>query len=179
MIKSTDIIQEGHPTLNLVAKEVSFPLSKELKQLANEIMEHIHNSLNEEIAKKYNLRPAVGLAAPQVNKSIRMMGIVIPAMNENEEDFEYIFINPKIISHSEKMCYLSSGEGCLSVDEDITGFVPRFKKITVEAYDVEGNKFKMRLKNYHAVVFQHEFDHLEGIIFTQKVTTDVKDLEAL
>lgn len=179
MILTKDIIQEGHPTLNMKAKELVFPLSKEDIKLASDIIEHIHNSLDEEIAKKYNLRPAVGLAAPQINKSIRMMGIVIPAMNENEEDFEYIFINPKIVSHSEQMCYLSTGEGCLSVDEDVTGFVPRYKKVTIEAYDVDGNKFTMRLKNYHAIVFQHEYDHLEGIIFTQKVTKDVKDLEAL
>lgn len=179
MILTKDIIQEGHKTLSLVAKEVEIPLSDEHKKLGQDIMEYIKNSLNETTAKELNLRPAVGLAAPQINKSIRMMGILIPAMDESEKNFENLFINPKIISHSEKMCYLSTGEGCLSVDEDTVGFVPRFQKISIEAYDINGKKFRMRLKNYPAIVFQHEFDHLEGIIFTQKITEDVSNLEAI
>lgn len=179
MILTNDIIQDGHPTLNKVAEAVKFPLSEVDKKLAAEIMEYIKNSLDEESAKKFKLRPAVGLAAPQLNKSIRMMGIVIPSYEEDDKDFEMIFINPKIISHSENMCYLSTGEGCLSVSEDITGFVPRYKKVSIEAYDVEGKKFKMRLKNYHAIVFQHEYDHLEGIIFTQKITNDTSNLEKI
>ncbi len=179
MILTIDIIQEGHPTLNKIANEVSFPLTNEHKLLAKEIMEYIKNSIQESTAKKYNLRPAVGLAAPQVNHSIRMMGIFIPAFEEGEEDFEHLFINPRIISHSEQMCYLSSGEGCLSVDEEVTGFVPRYKKVRVEAYDINGNKFELKLKNYEAIVFQHEYDHLEGIVFTQKTITDVSNLEAI
>ncbi len=179
MILTKDIIQEGHPTLNKVAKVVEFPLSNHDKELANNIMQYIEMSMNESYVEKYNLRPAVGLAAPQVNESIRMMGIIIPAFEEGESDFARLFINPKIISHSEKMCYLSSGEGCLSVEESIVGLVPRYKKITIEAYDIHGKKFKLRLKDYHAIVFQHEYDHLEGIVFTQKVTKDVSNLEAI
>lgn len=75
------------------------------------------------------------------------------------------FFNPKIISHSVEKAYLVSGEGCLSVDEDIPGYVPRYARITVEAYDEEGKKLRLRLKEYAAIVFQHEIDHLNGILF--------------
>lgn len=179
MIMTKDIIQEGHPTLNKIGTEVAFPLSKEDRDLANEIMEYINNSLDETMATKYQLRPAVGLAAPQLDKSLRMFGIVIPAYEEGADDFIKLFINPKIISHSEKMIYLSSGEGCLSVAEEVMGFVPRYKKVSIEAYDIDGNKFTLRLKDYESVVFQHEYDHLDGIVFTSKIITDVSNLEAI
>lgn len=179
MIMTKDIIQEGNPTLNKLCDKVQFPLSEENRKLANDIMEYVENSLDEVIATKYKLRPAVGLAAPQLDVPIQIFGIVIPAFEEGDEDFKKLFINPKIISHSEKMTYLSSGEGCLSVAEDITGFVRRYKKITIEAYDIEGNKFTMRLKDYKAIVFQHEYDHLFGTVFTSKITKDVSDCEAI
>lgn len=179
MILGKDIIQEGSETLYEIAKEISFPLNEENMKTANEIMEYLKNSQDEEISEKYKLRAGVGLAAPQIDKSIRMFGIFLPALEEGDKDLIQIFINPKIISHSEQMCYLSSGEGCLSVDDSITGFVPRYKRISIEAYDIDGNKFEMRLSNLKAIVFQHEFDHLNGIIFTSKVTKDVQHLEAL
>ncbi|MFV0498785.1 MAG: peptide deformylase [Bacilli bacterium] len=179
MILTKDIIQQGHKTLKLKAKEISFPLSKENIKIANSILSYIKNSTDEEISKKYDLRAAVGLAAPQINHSIKMMGIVIPKVNEDSFDFEHIFINPKIISHSEQMCYLSSGEGCLSVKENVSGFVPRYKKITIEAYNIDGEKFTMRLKDFYSIVFQHEYDHLDGILFTEKITDDVSGIDPI
>ncbi len=60
---------------------------------------------------------------------------------------------------------MTSGEGCLSVDRDVDGFVPRYARITVKAFDPDGNEFKMRLKGLPAIAFQHELDHLNGIMF--------------
>ncbi len=179
MILNKDIIQDGHSTLKQVAKEITLPLNPEIVQIANDIMEYLENSQDDELAEKYQLRAGVGLAAPQINQSIRMFGIFLPSYDDESEDFKKIFINPKIISHSEQMCYLSAGEGCLSVDEAITGFVPRYKRIAIEAYDLQGEKFKLRLSGFQAIVFQHEFDHLNGILFTDKITKDVQGLEAL
>src|SRR5699024_10471963 len=79
--------------------------------------------------------------------------------------YSYQLINPKIISHSVEQAYLGGGEGCLSVDENIEGYVVRHKRITVRAYDIEGNKLKLRFKGYPAIVIQHEIDHLNGIMF--------------
>ncbi len=168
MIKSKDIIQDGHKTLRKQAQDVVFPLSDDDKKTATEILKYLKNSQDDEIAEKYGLRSGVGLAAPQINKSIKMFGIYIQL---EDECFEEIFINPKIISHSEAMVYLDSKEGCLSVDEDITGFVPRYKMVRIEYMTVKGEKKQVKLTDYLAIVFQHEFDHLNGILFTDKVKT--------
>ena len=61
--------------------------------------------------------------------------------------------------------YLAAGEGCLSVDESIPGYVPRYARITVKGTDLEGNEIKIRLKGLPGIVFQHEIDHLNGIMF--------------
>ena len=76
-----------------------------------------------------------------------------------------IAINPKIVSHSVEKTYLASGEGCLSVDRDVEGYVPRYARITIKAFDLEGNEFKKRLKGLAAIAFQHELDHLNGVMF--------------
>ena len=84
-------------------------------------------------------------------------------------------INPKIISYSEELTYLDSGEGCLSVDRETHGYVHRHKRITVETYlydEGELIKVRLRLKGYVAVVFQHEFDHLNGILFVDRIDKD-------
>ncbi|MDT3391881.1 MAG: peptide deformylase, partial [Bacillota bacterium] len=60
---------------------------------------------------------------------------------------------------------LSEGEGCLSVDRDVPGYVVRHDRITLRYYDIDGNQHKIRLKNYPAIVCQHEIDHLHGILF--------------
>jgi peptide deformylase len=60
---------------------------------------------------------------------------------------------------------LDSGEGCLSVDRVVEGYVPRYSRITVKATTLEGDEIKLRLKGMLSIVFQHEIDHLNGIMF--------------
>ncbi|MGJ7923125.1 peptide deformylase [Neobacillus sp. LXY-4] len=163
MLTMEDIIRDGHPTLRLVAADVPLPASDEDKQILASLMEFVQNSQNPEIAAKYGLRPGIGLAAPQINVSKKM--IAIHVRDEKGELYSYALFNPKIISHSVEQSYLSSGEGCLSVDESIPGFVPRYARITVKATDLDGNDLKLRLKGLPAIVFQHEIDHLHGVMF--------------
>ena len=70
------------------------------------------------------------------------------------------------------MAYLQGGEGCLSVDEQIDGYVVRYARITIRAYDMDGNELKLRLKGYPAIVLQHEIDHLNGIMFYDHINQD-------
>ena len=63
------------------------------------------------------------------------------------------------------MIYAECGEGCLSVNRDVDGIVPRCARVTIEAYDINGNKFKLRLREDMAIAAQHEIDHLNGILF--------------
>ena len=73
--------------------------------------------------------------------------------------------NPKVLSHSVQEACLGEGEGCLSVDREVPGYVVRAARITVSYFDAEGEKHKIRLKNYNAIVVQHEIDHINGIMF--------------
>lgn len=165
-----DIIREGHPTLRKRAEEVEFPLSAEDKTLAQELMEYVINSQNDEMIEKYDLRPGVGIAAPQVNWPKRIFAIHFD--EDSGEDLSITAINPKIVSHSIEKSYLASGEGCLSVDRSIPGFVPRYARITIKALDIEGNEYKLRLKGLPAIAFQHELDHLNGVMFFDHINAD-------
>lgn len=159
----TDIVKEGHPVLRKVADEVTLPPTKEDIAILDRMMTFLKNSQDEEIAEQYNLRPGVGLAAPQIGLNKRLF--VVHFEDQNEKQFSYQLINPKIVSHSVEKAYLTSGEGCLSVDREVEGYVPRYARITVHAFDQDGNKVKLRLRGYAAIVFQHEIDHLNGIMF--------------
>ncbi|WP_350020022.1 peptide deformylase [Priestia flexa] len=163
MITMDKIIRDGHPTLRKVAQEVKLPATAEDKETLRQLLEYVQNSQDPEIAAKYNLRPGIGLAAPQINVSKRMIAIQAPDERGNVQS--YALFNPKIVSHSVEKTYLTSGEGCLSVDEEIPGFVPRYARITVKGITLEGEEVKIRLKGLLAVVFQHEIDHLDGVMF--------------
>lgn len=163
MFLMKDIIREGHPTLRATAEEMSFPLSTEDRQLCDDLLEYVVNSQDDELCEKYGLRSGIGLAAPQVNVSKRVFALHIP---DGDKPFvNFIAINPKIISHSVEKTYISTGEGCLSVDREVPGHVQRYARITIKAFDTEGNEIKMRLKGLEAIAFQHELDHLNGIMF--------------
>ncbi|MFE8703713.1 peptide deformylase [Cytobacillus sp. FJAT-54145] len=163
MLTMDDIIRDGHPSLREVAKEVQLPASDEDIEILASMLEYVKNSQNAEKVKKYGLRPGIGLAAPQINVLKRM--IAIHLNDEKGETHSYALFNPKVASHSVEKAYLTSGEGCLSVDESIPGFVPRYARVTVKGFDIEGKEVKLRLKGLLSIVFQHEIDHLNGIMF--------------
>jgi peptide deformylase len=163
MLTMDDIVRDGHPVLRKIAEEVQLPPSQEDMAILESLIEYVKNSQDPDIAQKHGLRPGIGLAAPQINVSKRM--IAVHVNDEKENLLSYALFNPKIISHSVERSYLAAGEGCLSVDESIPGFVPRYARITVKGVDLEGQEVKLRLKGLPAIVFQHEIDHLNGIMF--------------
>ncbi|WP_138415109.1 peptide deformylase [Aquibacillus sediminis] len=163
MLTMDDIVREGNPILTKSAKEVPLPPSEQEKETLEQMLQFLINSQDDEMAKKYNLRPGVGVAAPQIGISKRM--IAVHFEDQDEKLYSYGLFNPKIVSHSVEKTYLSTGEGCLSVDREVPGFVPRYARITVKATDLDGNNVKLRLRGFAAIVFQHEIDHLNGIMF--------------
>jgi len=163
LILMKDIIREGHPTLRQRSEEVSFPLAEEDRKLAEDLLQYVINSQDDELIEKYDLRPGVGIAAPQVNKAKRIFALHFD--ETSGENLSLIAINPKIVSHSVEKAYLTAGEGCLSVDRAIPGYVPRYARITIKAFNIEGEEYKMRLKGLPAIAFQHELDHLNGVMF--------------
>lgn len=181
MLTMNDIIREGHPTLAIKAKDVELPLTNEDKQTLKLMMEFLENSQDPEISEEYELRPGVGLAAPQINISKRMLA-VFTYDELGEKLYKHLLINPKIVSHSVKRTYLPGGEGCLSVDREVEGITPRHKTVTIKGYfyDVETEKTtlgSLRLTGYVSVVFQHEIDHLNGILFVEKLFEELEGVE--
>lgn len=167
MFKNLKILGEKDKRLRLISKEVTFPLSKEEKQTIKDTMEYLKYSQIEKYAKKYNLRAGWGMSAIQIGVDKRWFVIV-----EEQEDGSfknYFFANPKIISNSAEKIYVEQGEGCLSVNREVIGIVPRYARVTIEAYDIDGNKFTMRLREDLSVCVQHEIDHLNGILFIDKI----------
>lgn len=169
MITMKDIIEEGHPTLRQAAEPVEFPLTEELRATALQMHEFLVNSQDEAIAEKYGLRAGVGLAAPQINLSKQIFAVHLMGYDEDaDEEFVVlsdIMFNPKVISHSVQRVALKDGEGCLSVDREVLGIVPRARRIKLRYQDIDGNEKEVRLSDYEAIVAQHELDHLKGIMF--------------
>lgn len=170
MIKSKQILDEKDKRLRQKSVDVSFPLDQKYINFINESIEMLTLSQIDEEAKKYNLRPGMGLSAIQIGINKRIFVIVLEV---DEGEFEnYIFINPKIISHSEEKIYVDGGEGCLSINRETKGIVPRYARLNAEYYDINGNKKKMRLREELSIAFQHEYDHLDGILFIDKIDKD-------
>ena len=162
MLKTKDILDEKDKRLREISKEVKFPLTKKDKELINTMMEYLRNSQIEELAEKYDLRPGMGMAAIQLGVPKRYF-VVVNEIDEGEFE-EYVLINPKIISNSMEKIYVEMGEGCLSVNRPVDGIVPRFARVTMEAYDMDGKKIHVRGREELAIAFQHELDHLNGIM---------------
>ena len=167
MLKTKDILDEKDKRLRQVSKEVEFPLTKKDKELIDTMIEYLHNSQIEELAEKYDLRPGMGLSAIQLGVAKRYF-VVVHEYEEGKFD-NYVIINPKIISNSVEKIYVTDGEGCLSVNRPVPGIIPRYARVTIEGYDMEGRKIHVRAREDLAICFQHEMDHLNGIIFVDHI----------
>lgn len=169
-----DIVKEGTASLREKCQECSIPLIEEdLKVLAG-LHEYVVASQIDELAKKYGLRPGVGIAGPQVGYNKRMFAIELDDFLDNNKHYSIAVVNPKIVARSKEITYLPGGEGCLSVDRETSGITPRNYMITVKGYfyDFISKKLKfqtLQLKGYAAIAFQHEYDHLDGILFVDKL----------
>ena len=162
------ILDEKDKRLHQVSEEVTFPLDKKTIQTIYDALDYLEMSQNEELAEKYDLRAGMGLSFCQIGIMKRIFVV--------SEDFgdgtfgRYIVINPKVLSHSEELIYVGEGEGCLSVEEDHQGFVPRSARIKVKAYDcIKEKEIVFRLEGYPAIVLQHEIDHFSGTLFYDRI----------
>lgn len=150
---SREIVIVPHPALRKKAEKVS-DFGSDLQQLIDDMVETLH------------FESGAGLAAPQVNVSKQV--IVVDFGSEEDEEIPrtlYIAVNPKITRFSQDM--ITGAEGCLSIP-GLMGDVDRAEEITVEGQDRFGKSLKMSLKGWVARIFQHEIDHLNGILFTDR-----------
>ncbi len=166
-LPNLEILDEKDKRLRQISKDVTFPLSKEDKQRIEDMLTFLEMSQIDEYNEKYNLRAGWGLAYIQLGIPKR---IFVLSQEIEEGQFErYVVINPKIKSVSEEIIYIPEGEGCLSVNRPTTGIVPRHARMKIEAYDENGNLYEIRVREELAIGFQHEIDHLNGILFTDKI----------
>jgi peptide deformylase len=167
MLMLKDILKENNKKLRKASNEVILPLTDKDKTNIEDMIEYLTNSQIEEKALEYDLRPGMGLAAIQLGVNKRYFVIV----HEQEDNTfnNYIVINPKVMSYSTELIYASGGEGCLSVERSIEGIIPRHARITIEYLDLEGNKQILRAREELAIAVQHEVDHLDGILFVDRI----------
>ncbi len=171
------ILNEKNSILRKVSEPVTFPLSSSDKTLINDLLKYLEMSQDEKYIEKYDLRPGMGMAFVQLGILKRIF--VIALVNEDDSVEKHVIINPEIISSSDEMIYVEENEGCLSVDRDVDGFVPRNARITVQYQDINGKKKTIRVREEISVAFQHEIDHLNGILFTDKITYDPRNMRAI
>ena len=176
LIDMDDIIREGNPTLRAVSEDVTFPLSDQEIILGEKMMQFLHHSQDPVMAEKLGLRGGVGLAAPQLDISKRIIAVLVPNPEDADGNppkeaysLQEVMYNPKVVAHSVQDAALGDGEGCLSVDRNVPGYVVRHARVTVEYFTKDGEKKRIKLKGYNSIVVQHEIDHTNGIMFYDRI----------
>lgn len=176
MLLMKDIIDDTNELIRTKSKEVELPLSQENYDLLMKMHEFLVASQDEELSEKYDLRPAVGIAAIQLGIPKRMCAIHVLDYDEEGnviKSTDYALANPKIVSYTQKQSYLKTGEACLSVLEDVQGYVPRHAKVTIEGYDALSKKnVKIVARGFLSVCLQHELDHFDGVLFYDHINKD-------
>jgi peptide deformylase len=173
MFKLRPIIKDPDPRLRKKSTDVTFPLSEKDEEIIQYLYGYLLFSNIKENQEKFNITPGVGLAAPQIGINKNMFAIYINREDEEGKVVEttsYAFINPRIVAETARKAYLLGGEGCLSVEDQIQGYVPRASIIQIEGYDyLTKQNVNIKLRGYEAIVFQHEFDHLNGVLFYDRI----------
>lgn len=163
MFKPRNIVKDSDSKIREKSINVELPLSKENEELCEYLIEHLRASQDDELAEKLNLRPGVGIAAPQIGELKRIFAV---RLIENDKLVEMVLVNPKVLAYSVLKAFLRGGEGCLSVENDVEGYVYRHNTITIEAYDyISKQMIKKKFRGYFAIVLQHEMDHFDGVLY--------------
>ena len=139
-----EIRKDGDPVLRQEAAPVAV-IDDEMRQLAADMLETMYNA------------PGVGLAAPQVGVAVRLIVV-------DDGSGPHTLFNPRVVSRRGEVC---EEEGCLSVPGMI-GKVRRAAQVEVEAYDRSGRRILVRGDDLMSIILQHETDHLDGVLFTDK-----------
>ena len=155
------IVAYGDPVLRKVAQPIERD-SVDIQQLSEDMFETMYDAAG------------VGLAAPQIGKSIRLFVVDgAPMDDENLKDFKKVFINPELLEEEGKEW--SYEEGCLSIPT-VRADVYRPEKVTIRYVDLDWNEHTETYDGMAARIIQHEYDHLEGVLFTDYLSPVKKRL---
>lgn len=153
------VVLLGDPVLRQEAREV-----EELDEGVRTLVRDLFETMDHE--------EGVGLAAPQVGVPLRVI-VVDPRLEDDPEGGRIALVNPRIVEHSKAR--ERGREGCLSIP-GVDEMVERAVGITVEAMDLEGNPLELRAEGFPARVLQHEIDHLDGILYIDRISPLARDL---
>ena len=159
MSELLEIIELGHPILRQTAQPILNIQDQEIQTLIDDLLLTV---------KQTN---GVGIAAPQVARSCQLMIVASrpnPRYPTAPEMEPTAILNPRILSHSTET--VIGWEGCLSIP-GMRGKVPRYQAIEIEYLDRNGTLQKMEMTDFVARIFQHEFDHFNGVVFLDRVET--------
>lgn len=160
------IVKDTEPKLREKCVDLKFPISNEEQQFVEKMRLYVDESYNDN-SSKYDIRPGIGIAAPQVGLNKRLFYI---HLEDNGIEYKYFLANPKFIKKSPKMAFLSSGEGCLSVENDHEGYVLRNSEVEIEGYEIDLNKtVRVKGKGLFGMCIQHEMDHLDGKLYYDRI----------
>jgi peptide deformylase len=153
------VARMGHPVLRAKAR----PLEK--AEIRSAVIQQLIDDMLETMAEYHG----VGLAAPQVHEGVRIFVAALDTGDDDEEDGEAIaIINPEITIVGPDV--VEDWEGCLSIP-DIRGRVPRAREIAVRGFDRGGARLELNAHDFPARVIQHETDHLDGVLFFDRMTS--------
>jgi peptide deformylase len=149
------VARMGHPVL----RERARPLAK------SELRDPLFQKLVDDMIETMHEYHGVGLAAPQIHEGLRLF-VALLDEDPGDKTEATAIINPEIIPNAPET--QEGWEGCLSIP-DIRGMVPRYTDITLKAIDRDGRSVDLKLKNFAARVAQHETDHLDGVLFFDRM----------
>jgi peptide deformylase len=154
------IARMGHPVLLQKSSAVADPGAAEIRRLVADMMETMEDA------------PGVGLAAPQVYQSLRLFVFRVPGGRQTQDPDDMpignsVLINPEVELLGEERAL--GWEGCLSIP-DLRAAVPRATRVRYRGVDCDGNVIERQVTGFHARVVQHEYDHLEGILYPMRMT---------
>jgi peptide deformylase len=154
------IARMGHPVLLRKCDPVPDPGAPEIRRLVADMMETMEDA------------PGVGLAAPQVFQPLRLFVFRVPGgrASNDPDDIELgntVLINPEVELIGEER--VLGWEGCLSIP-DMRAAVPRAQRVRYRGVDCDGNVIAREASGFHARIVQHEYDHLDGVLYTMRLT---------
>ncbi len=170
-LTNQDLVTVPNEILKKRLKKVDFPIDINLKQKLQQMHQYVVDSFDPELVEKYNLTPAVGIAACQIGIDARMCVVYIED-EDGQVAVDLMMVNPQILSSSKEQSYIEAGEGCLSIPDRPQGYVYRARKIKVRYQDLNGDQHTIELDDFPSIAVQHEIDHLNGILYTDRINQD-------
>ena len=148
-----EVLQFPDKRLRRVSKPIA-EITDEIRTLAADMLEVMYDE------------PGIGLAAPQVGEAVRLVVVDTEWREENAERNPLVLVNPQIVASEGEIVWT---EGCLSVP-DFEAEVERFAKVRLQALALDGSPLEIEAEGLQAVCFQHEIDHLDGVLFIDRIS---------